>query len=1454
MSEKSTDNGVGFGGSNSAAGGTGAGTGQGDQPAVAPPDPDATITGAAIGPAPLLSAEQWAAANPFPGLRAFKPGEGDRFFGRQQQIDDLVLRLAGTPFVAVSGASGCGKSSLVLAGLLNELQRRQTAANLRAADNTADGAGGPTTNLTTKPATGLATQWRPAVLRPGNRPIAHLAQALAVALRPGDAAPSQHKAGDDPAGDDAAQQADDQRRAESLNGRLRLGGLGLVEAVRQARLTPNVRVLVVVDQFEEIFRFKRQVSTDEAGAFVKLLLQAAADPGSPVSVVITLRSDTLGACADFPDLAESVSRGGYLVPRLKRDQRKQAIVNPVRLRGAQIAPRLVQRLLNDVSDDFDDLPVMQHALSRTWAHWAANGAGSRPIDLVDYDAVGGAAEALSRHADEAAASLGALGQADPQGLPGLVERVFRALTERSAEANDTRRPLAFDELCAVCGAPASDVAQVVDRYRRPDTALLQPSLSVPLADNPVVDISHESLIRLWTQLKRWVATEAAARSELLRLLDDADRHELVLHGRAASPGVLTPEGLSPQPGSQAELLRDAGLARALQWQRLNQPNAAWVALTTGGDGVAPWQQVQRLLQASLARQTDQIRRSRQQRLVKWLTGTVLALSLLTTVVVAYNRGSLQQQSQSRELVNRALLDTGQDPARGATLALAAVNADASNGPAVQALRQAISQLDIAQADAIVELSAPVTDARYDGAMKRLVVAAGREVVILDATTLARQVSVPVPANVLRAWLVGDLVMSFADDWKVRLQDQRGQLLADLSCTGTRTNSSNTAYTAAASPAQANQPAQLAVGCYNGELTLWQIGPAGVLGRQPLAKGDDEGSATVTALAFSNDGQWLAAGDNAGLTRVWQRGKPERPWIGSAPPGLSPIRHDGAVRDLAFHPAEPGLLASASDDRTSRVWSLDLITGRLMADSAADKAQHRLPNERPVLRARFVQRADDAYRLMTVADKRIYFWTDDNTRDELRHDDWVTEANVSADGELVASGSSDGTARVWSTRSAAPIAVLRGHRNEVTHALFGPQGEVITTSTDRTLRRWRIQPPQLLVAQKHWLHSALVEPGGRWVVVCGERGILPGAAGANCQQVMLDGRGAMSARQPLEGVKADAVQDLSLSPDGRWLLGHRTSQDVYRSTRPVAWDMASRRETTPGWLNAWQAATFNGGQAELLTVNDSGQIALWPLAALTEANPKSAAQFNAKTALGARALSLDGRWLAAADGRRILLWDRRAGAGAATPTSTPTSTPTGAPTSTPASSPAGSVANAEPQVLQDHAGDVRSLAFSRDSRQLLSASADRSARIWPLPAADQPASARGPSRELAGGHSAALWSAAFSPDGQRVVTGSADNTVRVWDASTGQPLATLSRHQDAVNAVSFSPDGQQLLSASDDGTLQLGPCPACTAPLDRLRQQAAAVVLPAAERAAITADSQRRLGTPLPDWLGRLLGR
>ena len=246
--------------------------------------------------------------NPFPGLRPFRTEEKYLFFGREDQTAELLTRLRRTRFLAVVGTSGSGKSSLVRAGLLPELH------------------GGTMTKA--------GSSWEVAVMRPGGDPITNLAQALC------DADLYSNKEADFPA---------------QVQATLNRSGLGLVEAVRQAGLPADTNLLLVVDQFEEIFRFHERggEQQEQAGAFVNLLLEASGQEAHAIYVVLTMRSDFLGDCAQFRGLAEAVNQGEYLIPRLNRNQCRAAIEGPVKVGGGVIAPRLSQQLLNDVGDDPD---------------------------------------------------------------------------------------------------------------------------------------------------------------------------------------------------------------------------------------------------------------------------------------------------------------------------------------------------------------------------------------------------------------------------------------------------------------------------------------------------------------------------------------------------------------------------------------------------------------------------------------------------------------------------------------------------------------------------------------------------------------------------------------------------------------------------------------------------------------------------------------------------------------------------------------------------------------------------------------------------------------------------------------------------------------------------------------------------------------------------------------------
>jgi len=377
--------------------------------------------------------------SPYPGLRPFKVDESHLFFGREEQTDELLHRLHATRFLAVVGPSGCGKSSLVRAGMV---------AALGAGFLVAAGA-----------------RWQFAIMRPESRPMHGLARALV------------EQAGVGLHGTDA------EIATGFLDATLRRGPLGVVEALRETPLPADTNLLILVDQFEEIFRFEREGGRDEADAFVSLLLATARQREVPVYVVITMRSDFFGDCAIFEGLPEALNESQYLTPRLTREQRQAAIVGPARVFGGDVAPDLVNRLLNQMGTDPDQLPLMQHLLIRMWTwrippregvDWPGDagiadepdGAGRR-LTLADCDAVGGLNHALSRHADEAFAELD-----DRQ--KSIAATLFRILSERAPGNRDIRRPTAAGEAAELAGASLDELVAVVETFRTPGRSFIVP--------------------------------------------------------------------------------------------------------------------------------------------------------------------------------------------------------------------------------------------------------------------------------------------------------------------------------------------------------------------------------------------------------------------------------------------------------------------------------------------------------------------------------------------------------------------------------------------------------------------------------------------------------------------------------------------------------------------------------------------------------------------------------------------------------------------------------------------------------------------------------------------------------------------------------------------------------------------------------------------------------------------
>ncbi|MET0675515.1 MAG: ATP-binding protein [Bradyrhizobium sp.] len=414
---------------------------------------------------------------PYPGLRPFDLGDEDFFFGREAQTRSLYAKLKVNRLIAVVGRSGCGKSSLVRAGLV-PLLKAETAARQTA-------------------------NWRIAMFRPQGRPLRELSDALLRLKTEG-----RDEAQEGPA---AETQALRQSRMDAM---LRRNSLGLVEAARELMQSSTDELLIVVDQFEEIFRFEGTSSGDaeEATTFVRLLVEAINVDTPRIHVLLTMRLDFLGDCARFPRLPEAISDGQFLVPNLSRAERRAAIEEPAKKFNKQIKPEVTQRLLNEIGEDPDQLPVLQHVLMRMWQQAGNN----TEIALADYDKTGGVRSAITQHADHIYKDL-------PTDIHRLAaRRLFKAISERDYRGRIIRRATRLGEIIDIvtqdnkqtASAESSRIlVEVIEAFREPQCCFLMPPAEQPLVDASPIDISHESLLRGWTQLtgkpgqEGWIAEE-----------------------------------------------------------------------------------------------------------------------------------------------------------------------------------------------------------------------------------------------------------------------------------------------------------------------------------------------------------------------------------------------------------------------------------------------------------------------------------------------------------------------------------------------------------------------------------------------------------------------------------------------------------------------------------------------------------------------------------------------------------------------------------------------------------------------------------------------------------------------------------------------------------------------------------------------------------------------------------
>jgi len=994
--------------------------------------------------------------DPFPGLRPFEPEESHLFFGREGHAEALLDRLEHSRFVAVVGTSGSGKSSLVKAGLFPALY------------------GGTIT--------AAGSSWKIAEFRPAGDPIGELAGALSSP--------------------DVLRYDDNGEVPERLvvETILRQSSLGLVDAVESfllgtcsnplemadrvegtkaeaedARGKKHSNLLVFVDQFEELFRLQKPGSDakDDAVRFVKLLLEAINQQSLSIYVLLTMRSEYLGHCSRFYGLPEALNDNQYLVPRLTRNQFREAIVGPISVCGAEIKPRLVDRLLNDLGrpeeapkdggDEPDRLPLLQHALMRAWDYWRTHqplDGPARPLDFEDYDneQVGTITRALSNHATLAYAEL-----QEPSGRrQQIAKKLFQAITEKTPNQPESRRPTSLKEICEIAEARESEVIDVIDHFRAKGRAFLKPPYERKLESNSMIDISHESLIRQWDTLAGWVDDEARSREFFKRIVDAARQFEEGAAGEWADP--------------QLEI--------HLNWWKREKPNGAWAQRYFPDSNAARGQRdaivsAQNFLEKSQQKRDNERRlretAARRKRNRLYLTtGVSLVVAFIFFVLFWLAYGNYK----------KALATTFEMKLRGRV-----------SGPVENVILAEVTAMNL---DPSTENEWPLRKAMD----------------LLPTIVWSIGPGDPNPGKyrpTLAVTLSGDesYVASAGADglgYKFNLTSKvssnyRECERLDMGTPDSDPKSGNYIAVAAAFNRDGRY---LAVGCADRTVRVFDVTTGDGKTIIQLPQG------SVTTLAFSPDNYYLAVGSSAGKVLVQESGLPrELVSVLSSSPGdsvcggvqlvgtshpsdeaadeSSPPSPHQAVITLAFSP-DSRYFAAAWVDGTAQVFEAG--TGKPAG------ATLQLPNPVPVWAVAFYPKNINC--LVTASDDniaRLWNWENGFSVKEIPHKAPVLTLAFSPNGNDLATGSADGMAHVWHLATNADSSRLPTNLPEgakpINSVAFSPNGHFLATgSGDGTVQVWDVNSEAEL---SHLTHLGEVTevtfgPKGSHVALAGADGV------------------------------------------------------------------------------------------------------------------------------------------------------------------------------------------------------------------------------------------------------------------------------------------------------------------------------------------------------------------------------
>jgi len=428
--------------------------------------------------------------NPFPGLRPFSPDDSDMFFGREIEISEVYIKLLNHRYITITGVAGTGKSSLVNAGIIPKFIKSSTSGS---------------------------TLSRIITFRPGNDPFAKFASALSKS-----------------AGSESSVILPDLQGADNFQYIFR-------------NIFPGETIVLFIDQLEDLFRINSQADTESSsGKFIEALIKTLNNPGTDLFVIIALRSEYLGECTRYKGLARFVNLSTYLLPEPGAGNLREMIEGPVKLSGAVIDPELTETLISEVIEKHDHLPLLQHAMMRTWSHWKGYCDYGSKIGRGSYDYIGTMENGVSIHANEIYEGLTDRGKI-------VCESMFRTITRKGSDNSGLSHPADFGTIKSVAGCTGEELYEVAEKFRKSPNSLITPGADEILEDNTLIDVQTDCLLYSWNRLREWIDAEASSADMYLRL---SEASALYHQGKTG-------------------LYRPPELLKAITWKAENTPRLEW---------------------------------------------------------------------------------------------------------------------------------------------------------------------------------------------------------------------------------------------------------------------------------------------------------------------------------------------------------------------------------------------------------------------------------------------------------------------------------------------------------------------------------------------------------------------------------------------------------------------------------------------------------------------------------------------------------------------------------------------------------------------------------------------------------------------------------------------------------------------------------------------------------------